>query len=499
MIRIACILALLAACSGPGEQPGTPSTPANGDVGSQPAQTDTTLAPDISAKPELPAFWIAYEAYSQLDSATSQLILVDAHSPKAITDSANFGTGHSPFEASESCFELSKHAFDKAPGMSCDHGCALSSNLKYAAIALGPADEDGLFTYEPALIHHQPGGDPPLRFIINKFDKITAVRDLHFAGSWLYYSTPVPKPAGQLVQQYEIRRRDLDGASSEWQKVVVMAPGEDPDVTGKHSTYSGRFRVSANGETLLFLTPTIRSLKVWSWHAGTLTQHDYICQNPLGPDTCAGTGSQYSDIDPAAISPDGKTIVLFTTVQSHFRLRRYPVGSAGQKSFTNLVTVPANKNYQKEACNYVAAWMRTSVRGQPRFSNDGQTLYFLAESRCNKAVQKPWIDILSIHAADIGKTLTEEMVTNYTKNPDSDLPANRVMRSFDLSPDGEWFTYSATPTWNSQGNAIAPGSPAAQLKDSELYVMPVEIEGKANQITNRLGYRAAGPMALSPL
>jgi len=149
-----------------------------------------------------------------------------------------------------------------------------------------------------------------------------------------------------------------------------MPPVNDPDANPAkpHTTYSGRFRVNESGETLLFLTPTVRSLRIWSWRDGIDTQHDYICDKPDGKNGCVGTGSQYLDIDPAAITPDGKHIVLFTIVGRYFRVRHYPVGDVKGATFTNIVVVSEGEKYNATACKHAPSWMRPHVKGTPRFS-----------------------------------------------------------------------------------------------------------------------------------
>jgi hypothetical protein len=286
--------------------------------------------------------------------------------------------------------------------------------------------------------------------------------------------------------------------------LTLMAPQTDPDAnpTKPHTTYSGRFRVSANGETLLFLTPTIRSLKVWSWSKGILTQHDYICENPLDANTCVGTGSQYDDNDPAAVSPDGKVIVLFTIVGRYFRVRRYTVGETKDSTFTNLITLPAGANYLKDVClnTGLTPWLHAQVRpgSTPQFSADGKIVYFLGLSKCGGTKEKEFTDIMSLKVDDIGKPIGESMVTNYTNNPRDNSPQNRWIRNFVLSPDRKFFVFGASPTYGSSGDPL-PHTDARQLKDTEIYVMPNAPKATMLQITNEGAYKASGAQGFVPL
>lgn len=464
---------------------------------------DASGGVDTYAPPPTPDFWVLYARSSRLPGAPdtdNDLVLMDSVNPGAIDNASAYGCGISPFADKKGCIELTKYAFKQAKTLNCNFGCVLSPDMRFIAIATGPPDKDGLFTYRPGTITYYPTSSTKFLFIVNKFEVIPKVRDLHFAGPYLFYSTPVHTfTTGK--SQFEIRRRNMVDFEDGEKALTLMPPQTDPDAnpTKPHTIYTGRFRVSENGETLLFLTPTIRSLKVWSWSKGTLTQHDYICENPVDENTCVGTGSQYSDDDPAAVSPDGKSIVLFTIVGRYFRARRYAVGSTQDSTFTNIITLPASASYLQDVCLNLPSWMHAQVKGTPQFSDDGKKVYFLGLSRCGGSTDKEWTDIMSMNVEDIGKPVSKEMFTNYTNNPRDSSPGNRWIRSFVVSPAKKFFVFSASPTYNSAGEPFRSITDKRQLKDTEIYVMPAQENAVMQQLTNEGSYHALGPTAYVPL
>ncbi len=514
MLTLAAALALLTApigCSDPGggsDGEDAASNDSDGKLADSTTSGDgesVDAAPvDTWTPPPTPDFWVLYSRSSRLPGAPdtdNDLVLSDADNPGAVENASAYGCGISPFGDKKKCIELTKYAFKNAKTLNCNYGCVLSPDMKFIAIADGPPDKDGLFTYVPGTIQYYPTSSTKFLFIVDKFEKIPKVRDLHFAGPYLFYSTPIHTFTTN-VSQYEIRRRNMVDFEDAEKTLTLMAPQTDPDANPAkpHTTYSGRFRVSANGETLLFLTPTIRSLKVWSWSKGILTQHDYICENPIDATTCVGTGSQYKDNDPAAVSPDGKTIVLFTIVGRYFRVRRYTVGETKDSTFTNLVTLPGGANYLQDICLNLPQWLHARVRpgSTPQFAEDGKTLYFLGLSECGGSKEKEFTDIMSLNIEDIGKPVSKAMVVNYTNNPRENSPQNRWIRNFVLSPDRKFFIFNASPTYGSSGDPL-PRTDARQLKDTEIYVMPAQAKATMMQITNEGAYNATGAQGFLPL
>ncbi len=505
VVLIACLAISCGESDGENADDGdTKSSKKDGGKNGAKDTTSEDVAPiDTWTPPPDEDFWILYGRNSRLPGAPDEdndLVLTDSKNPGALTNSGFFGCGISTFEKNKKCIEMTKYAFNKAKGLSCNFGCKLSANMKYIAIAKTAPDKNGLFTYVPGTIEHYPTSKTKFLFIVDKFEPIKNVRDLHYAGPYLYYSTPIYTfKTGK--SQYEIRRRNMEDFSEGEQVIAMMPPKGDPDANPAqpHTTYSGRFHVSETGNTLVFLTPTIRSMKVWSWSAGNLIQHDYICENPLDEVTCVGTGSQYNDNDAVGISSDGKTIILFAIVGRYFRVRKYTVGTTEGSTFSNLITLPVNANYKKDVCFHLPKHIHSHVKGRPQFSADGQRVYFLGQSQCGGMMDKMWNDILSIKVAAIGGKIDASKVVNHTNNPRNSSFKNRWVRHMTLSPDKKVFVFNASPTYNMAGAPYTTSTDKRQLKDTEVYIMPTQPGSNMIQITNESSYDVHAPVAVAAI
>ena len=472
------------------------------DIAADAAGSDTAIGGDsadtgggeadtvVDVTPPKEDFWVLYSRRNKIPGSTdNDLVLTGKDNPGAVTNASTYGMGISPIDGKGKALLLTKYSFKNAGGLTCEFGCVLSDNLKYIAIATGAPNAKG-YTYALGTLNDS------LQVFVGKFGQLEDVADLHFSGSKLYYSKARNCfDTGKC--QYEIRLRMMDGSAEE-KMLTVMAPDNDPDIldTKPHTTYTGRFQVSENGETLVFLTTTIRSVKVWAWRGGNVYQMDYICEHPLDNNTCVGTGSQYHDNDAVGISPDGKVLVLFTVVDRSLRVRRYDIGSTSAPVFSNLVTVPAGTAYLQSVCLNLESWQHAEVRGKPQFSADGKTVYFLGWSDCAGSKEKVWTDILSIQVDAIGQTINKADLTNYTKNPRDISVENLWIRDLNLSPEKKYFVFNASPLWSTTGD---PASGQRLVSDTEVYTMPAQLGGKPLQITNEVSYATDTPQALLPV
>lgn len=453
--------------------------------------------PDFGTPEIADEFWLLYQRRNRNASAgaaENDVVLTRPSNPGALDNASTFGIGISPLDPSKPGIKLTEFAFSQAGGLNCNYGCVLSPDMRFIAVATGPAGPKG---FEFAL----GSLSPSLELTIGKFGTITDVADLHFAGDFLFYSTPVnQRPTG--TYQYGIRRRAMvEGAGGQTEteiELTRMAPDFDPDVINNDTVYTGRFQVSEDASTLVFLAPTIRSLRIYAWRDGNLNELDYICENPVG-DTCVGDGSEYSDHDGLAVSRDGKTVVVFTVVGNVLRARRYEVGGQQTPSFTNLVELPVGTKYLQGYCDHIADWQHAEVIGSPQFSADGKWIYMLGYTKCGEATEKAWTDIMAVRTAKIGDgtPFTEADWVNITQNPRDNSAANMQIREFSVSPERTMFLLSATPRYGSDGKPLTDASKRAE-NDSELYAMPIAPCPTPLQITNEVSYDALSPFAAVP-
>jgi len=369
---------------------------------------------------------------------------------------------------------------------SCEYGCLVDKALQWIAISIKKPTATG-FTFQLGRF------DPQLGVKMIKGVTISDVIDFKFGGNYLYYSK-VHQCEG-LSCQYTVHRVQLDPVGQP-QELLVFPPDNDPDWP-KHSNYKGHFKVSEDGEVLVFIGTTIRSARLYMWKGGNLHELDYIC-NQMQAGECIGAGSEYTDIDPIAISPDSSVVAAFTIAERDLRLRLYDTETMDQK-YLNLFSVPAG-GYLTNICPNIgdAPWKFKKVVGDPVFTRDGTGVLFVAYDDCNLSGSddKPETDIYMVDLASVGDgtPFEETDFVNLTKNPKNGGSENQVITGFDLSPEGQVLTFTASPFWGND-RMLADDDKRA-LKDRELWVIGVNGAGKT-QITDTSDFEASAPQALS--
>jgi len=369
---------------------------------------------------------------------------------------------------------------------SCEYGCLVDKALKWIAISIKKPTASG-FTFQLGRFDQQLG----VKMI--KGVTLEDVIDFRFGGNYLYYSK-LHQCEG-FSCQYSVHRVQLDPVDQP-QELLVFPPDNDPDWP-KHSNYKGHFRVSEDGEVVVFIGTTIRSARIYMWKGGNLHELDYICHQ-MQAGECIGAGSEYTDSDPIAISPDSSLIAAFTIAERDLRLRLYDTETMDQ-SYLNLFTVPAG-GYLTNVCPNIgdAAWKFKKVLGDPVFTRDATGLLFLAYDDCNLtgADAKPETDIYMIDLASVGDgtPFEETDFLDLTKNPKHSGSDNQLITGFDVSPEGKVLAFTASPFWGND-RMLADDDKRA-LKDRELWVIGVNGAGKA-QITDTSDFEASAPRALS--
>jgi hypothetical protein len=414
-------------------------------------------------------FWVVYNRRLRFggEATDNDTVLSGWRNPMVNQQVATLGLGIHPVEPGEGAIELTKTAFSGAKGLSCHYGCFVSPDLAWIAVAKGAADSTGHYTFALGAI------DSQLQAIVDsKFGELEGVKYLTFAGNYLFYSKRL-SCLNTGACQYEIRRRGpLGTLESDDVLLTKMAPDSDPDWKAGDTTYTGFFRVSQDGQTVVFQTPTIRSNKVWAWRDGKLSQLDFLCPNQVG-ETCVGSGSEYTDSDPVAVSPDGKQVVVFSVVDRWLKVHRYQVGTEVPPAVSNLVEVPGGGgNYRQAACGVITADQHAEVRYDPWFSADGKSVYFVGYSKCGGSTDKVWSDLMELPVSLIGGPIAWTSMTNWTRNPRNNTTKNRVIKGLALSPARKVFVVRSSAYNNSSGGVLAD-TDKRQLQDTELFTMVV--------------------------
>jgi hypothetical protein len=377
----------------------------------------------------------------------------------------------------------------KDDGATCKLGCEVDDLLRFIAVTIEQTPGTGGYTIQLGRFNSC------LEAKVEKGTKYEGIAHLEFAGDFLYYSQQLPGCTGASCQ-FSITRVDLNNTADKKLIVPAFPPDDDDDWKRGDTIYGGFFRVSPDGESIVLLSPTIRSQRVYFWTKGALSEVDYLCEAPQGG-SCIGAGSLYDDEDPVAISPDSKTVVLFSVSTAAMRIHKYSTENPADKSSSTLLNVlQLGSDYRQLACAAREEWQPVSVVGQPTFSRDGSQLLFIGQADCDDN-QKPMSNIYRVDMTDVGDLtpIDEGELVNLTNNPEGDIPDNKVISTFTLSPDGKRILFSATPNLGQNYRPFTGTNDARPMSDTELYKMSV-CGGEAEQITNDVAYAAFRPRTL---
>ena len=380
---------------------------------------------------------------------------------------------------------------------SCKYGCLVDSSLEWIAVSVKKPSAKG-FTFQLGRF------DQALQVAMVKGIFLEDVVDFKFAGNYLYYTKQFY--CDGVHCQYSFYRVQLDPVKPP-EELFVFPPESDPDWPA-HSNYKGHFKTSEDGSVLVVLGTTIRSVRYYLWKGGNLHELDYIC-NQFVNGTCIGAGSEYTDTDPVAISPDGSKIAAFTIAERELRIRVYDTETLTPKSFP-LFSIPSEistPTYLAGACQAIegADWKFKRVVGDPHFSQDGSSVYFISHTDCGmvSAESKPHTNLLMMDLATVGDgtPFDEADFINLTVNPKGDGPDNLVVESFSLSPSGRTLVFAASPRYKFAADPMNPimqplviDSPRAR-KDRELWLVTSAGTGLM-QLTDNLEFLAISPRAL---
>lgn len=413
-------------------------------------------------------------------------------------------------------FSLKSQTFqwcqEPAVPLSCAKGCFVDRDLKWIAAAvpvptasqLDPTSPD----YDPAyeclkLSGELPDASKGFSVLLGKFDPTLHVSiikgaifkniaDFQFAGGKMFYSK-VASCAGPSCT-YNIFMRDLEKNVNEEHLLFTFPPDAE---SLDDSIYKGHFTVSNDGEVVAILNPTIRSQSYWIWQNGAIQRLNLLCTNRQSGQ-CIGTGSEYSDEDPIAISPDRTLLQTFTVAEGKLRAWVYHTKEAVEPLWSNLTQVPSGSSYKNNICAHMTEdWQYAYVKAQPRFSADGKSVYYLGRSECND-LGKPETDLLEIPIDVIGngKPVSANDVRHITKNPKNSTSDNTVIDDFDLCPGGKTLVFNATPNFDKGGEKLGDDSQTAR-KDREIYFIGVDGCGKM-QVTSSLSYETVAPICVKP-
>ncbi|MBM4394485.1 MAG: hypothetical protein FJ087_02205, partial [Deltaproteobacteria bacterium] len=162
----------------------------------------------------------------------------------------------------ENDFSLTDRALKKLdPPLNCDIGCFTDPDMRWLAVATATEAKDGTRTIKLGrfLADHQAVN-------MDKFEGLTGVKHLAFAGDFLFFTRPQPDcqaDEGPPATCFQVFRLDLNTLAR--MDLILTFPPPD---TLAHSMYGGYFTPSEDGSTVVFMNPRNNSQRVYVWRAG---------------------------------------------------------------------------------------------------------------------------------------------------------------------------------------------------------------------------------------
>lgn len=465
------IVVALAACGGGNGGPDTdpdvpPDVPA--DVADLPAGVDThEPRVPLSLDQPLRIAWMAQDRLAGTGGLGVDLRVGDPAAPDRSND-----------------VSLNSRLAAVDAALSCDKGCAVDRALRRLAVVTGDSPSQRGVTVQAFTLSDDlvptPVGAP-----------VDDVRSFHVTGPYLWVArlhSMCPADRGQSGNCYDLVRVPLEPPGPP--QVVASFP---TPAAMYQSQFGGRFVTSEDGRTLALLNPTFGSVQPWAWREGGEIRPlgDPVCDGTRldfsGNEVCVETGAAYSDQDPLALSPDGRTLVWAAPwMNRELRLFRDDVLGATPRDHAVLLAVP--NDLRKTAC-YNRTWQFTSVLPSPRFSADGSTVYFVGQSLCGQAPQKPWTNLVSLPLASIagGRVLARGDLHWVTDFPEEYSPRCVAIQpaTVDLDPTGTFAVFAGTPRYQSDGLPIPnePEAASAHTADAEAWIARLDGTQEAGQIT----------------
>lgn len=392
---------------------------------------------------------------------------------------------------------LTEYSLSKL-GLNCDYGCIVDDKLNWIAVAPEQADTNGTFSVKIGKINEN------YEVFLHKGGTISGIVALQFAGDKFFYSTIKQcNGAGKSSCQYQIQYIDLSNDANEQHVVGIFPPDNDVDYQNGGSNYQGHFTVSPDGKSVIVLSTTIKSVRVYIARDGLISELDYICQNNVGGQ-CSGTGSWYSDRDPIAISHDSKYVVFLTKADKSFLIRLYNTQDFQDKRWSTLIKLPSGSTStiadNAAVCANKQPWqfISTPEYSKPVFDKNDENVIIPGVSDCNPDA-RPDSNLYKINVNKIGDgtLLTKDDIVPLIQKPNDNSVQNIIVQNFTFSPEYKWIVLSATPMFQQNGELIPEGSSRSK-NDREVFVLDPKNPSDYKQITNDGSYIVRNLFTIKP-
>jgi len=347
---------------------------------------------------------------------------------------------------------------------SCNLGCVVDPQLQWIIVTVEKPSQTGF-----AMQIGKFNANLEVKMVKGAIFK--NIVDVQFAGGFLYFSQT--KYCTEANCQFILYRYDLANIPAP-ESLFLLPPDDDMDYkNGQHIT-DGHFTASADGSTLVAISPTIRSSRLYAWKSGVLKELDYICPGAIQNGECTGTGSEFSDLDPLVLTDDGKQLLYIVRYKNRLEARVYNT-EAGLVKNAALVDTGV-KDYPSTTCAEIAfsGWKFNEVGGA-ELTDGGTALLLLVRSACQPG-KKPYTDLYKIPMQAIFDDKVDgNTITNITLNFRGEGAKNTVISGFAQSPDGKALAYTATPRYGADKKTELSDASAKARDSNEVWA--IEMSG----------------------
>ena len=263
-----------------------------------------------------------------------------------------------------------------------------------------------------------------------------------FSGKLIFYSRG---DASGVSSEVDIFSEPLAGAADDcdaspnWERCPIAVGTVNAD---------GAFRVTDFSSLVILVTTTLSSMTV-DFHniKNTLQQTLYTFGDP------GGTGSEFTGRLPLAMSPDATYLAIFTSDGFMWRVWNLEAVPNGPPPTSLELFEAQHSPAPASDCTRPMPFNFNRVQFDPRFSPDGEHIYFLAAGDCSQhrpdnPTNRNDFDILRVRK-DLGGT-----VENVTNNPRVNHWSHHNIGEYALSPDAAQIAFTAARPNDSRSKSI---------------------------------------------
>jgi len=239
---------------------------------------------------------------------------------------------------------------------------------------------------------------------------------------------------------------------------------------------SGSFRVTPFGALVILIRTTLSTMSLDFYNVRNGANQTLYTFGDQG-----GTGSEFSGRQPIALSPDAEYLAATTKNGGVWKLHNL-VAAPSPPVPTNVELFEVQR--RGSDCQRPAPFNYNTVAFDPRFSPDGDYIYFLATGNCS--IQAGTANRTDTDVLRVNREVGAASVVSVTKNARANHWSNHEISDFDISPDGTKLAFSAPRQFDSESRSIwiidpnpdAENAPVFDCSRTTAGLEPMGLDGK---------------------